>query len=232
MNGGVQLVVARYREDVSWVPQLDLPAVVYDKSGQGLPGSMPVPGVVPLPNIGREAHTYFTHIVREYDRLAEVTVFLQGDPFFHLRQDGRAGAADLKTMLGQAVADKAPFRGLAWFRLKCDGLGRPHDMHLPENKGKWAGWGKDIPVAQTFSKLFAAPPPQSYVCRGVTGNFLVRAERIRIRPRTFYRQCLDMVENDPYDEMNTGHAVERLWHLIFNGNAAWNRSAPAAGKAE
>jgi hypothetical protein len=39
--------------------------------------------VVDLPNVGREADTYLTHIVRNWDRLADTTIFCQGDPFPH-----------------------------------------------------------------------------------------------------------------------------------------------------
>ena len=31
-----------------------------------------------LPNVGREQHAYLTHIVRNYDSLADWTVFLHG----------------------------------------------------------------------------------------------------------------------------------------------------------
>ena len=40
--------------------------------------------VIALPNRGREAGTWLHHIVSNYDRLADRTVFMQGDPFDHL----------------------------------------------------------------------------------------------------------------------------------------------------
>jgi hypothetical protein len=213
----VNLVIARYREDVSWVARAGYPAIIYDKSGEGLPGA------VPLPNIGREAHTYLTHIVRHYETLDGLTVFLQGDPFDHLSQQGGT-AADLVSMIETYAAKGRPFGGFAWFKLECDGLGRPHDLRKPENEGRWPGWGRDIPVAKTFAKLFEGPVPERFVARGVTGNFAVSAERIRTRPKAFYEYALSLVEADPQDRSNTGHAFERLWHLIFNGNTAWNRA--------
>lgn len=213
----VNLVIARYREDVSWVSRLGYPATVYDKSGEGLSGA------TPLPNIGREAHTYLTHIVRHYETLDGLTVFLQGDPFDHLSQQGGT-VDDLAEIIEAYAAKGRPFGGFAWFRLECDGLGRPHDLRKPENEGRWPGWGRDIPVAETFGKLFDGPVPERFVARGVTGNFAVTAERIRTRPKTFYEYALALVEADPQDRFNTGHAFERLWHLVFNGNTAWNRS--------
>ena len=34
--------------------------------------------VIPLPNVGRESHTYLTHIVTQYDDLSDYTIFFQG----------------------------------------------------------------------------------------------------------------------------------------------------------
>lgn len=45
---------------------------MYNKGGDVLPGS------IPLPNLGRESHTYLTHIVERYDTLADRTAFFQG----------------------------------------------------------------------------------------------------------------------------------------------------------
>ena len=212
----VEVVVARYREDVSWTAGLVWPVTVYDKSGEELPGA------VPLPNVGREAHTYLTHILRRYPDFPDQTVFLQGDPFFHLTADGEAGTAELRELLCERLERNAPFGGLAWFRLRCDGLGRPHHMADPSHRGKWKGWGKDIPVAEVFTALFRRPAPNEFIARAATGIFHVSRDRLLTRPRPFYERALALVLADPEDERNTGHAFERLWHLLFNGNTAWN----------
>lgn len=213
----VKVIIARFREDVSWADGLGYPCVIYDKSGE------PAANARPLPNIGREAHTYFTHISAEYDRLAPMNVFLQGDPFDHIDDRGRSDVETLRMRLADVADRRVPFKGLAWFRLKSDALGRPHDLRKPENKGRWAGWGRDIPVGELFGRLFGVEMPDEIVCRAPTGNFCVTGERIRTRPRAFYEFCLKLVESDPLDERNTGHAFERLWQHVFNGNTGWNR---------
>ncbi len=217
MRNDVQLVVARYAEDVSWVDGTGLEYVVYDK------GSEPVAGARLLPNIGRESHTYLTHIVTQWDRLAPYTAFVQGDPFDHLSPDRTKGPEDLAAMIIRCAERDVPFRGFAWFKLKCDGVGRPHDLAKPENEGRWAGWGKDIPVERIFRELFDSEPPRQFVVRAPAGLFCVSAERIRTRPKEFYEYALRLIEDDPHDAENTGHAFERLWQLIFNGNTLWNK---------
>ncbi|MHC1752694.1 DUF3431 domain-containing protein [Humidesulfovibrio sp.] len=255
---GLELVIARYREDLSWLRALGLPATVYNKGpaltpdllkplapqpdvlppqpdalqSVALQSDSPQPGwlqtgvrVIPLPNIGREAHTFLTHIINEYTDLPEWTAFLQGDPFAHLAppQEPRVSPVELRQKLLDLVALGRSFAGLAWFRLRCDGLGRPHDLADPAKEGRWKGWGKDIPVAQVFEALFDAPAPQQFIARAPTGNMLVRRERILARPLVFYQRALELVLADADDAQNTGHAFERLWQAVFAGGAAQGR---------
>ena len=73
----LEIVVAKYREDVSWLKRFSgVRVTMYDKGATGEPNS--------LPNVGREAHTYLYHIIERYDSLAEMTVFIQGHPFDHI----------------------------------------------------------------------------------------------------------------------------------------------------
>ncbi|NDV19987.1 DUF3431 domain-containing protein [Pseudodesulfovibrio sp. JC047] len=222
MDDAVTVIVARYTEDVSWVERLGYNSVVYDKS------DAPAENARQLENIGREAHTYFTHIVNEYETLSPMNVFVQGDPFDHLDDRGRTDVDGLRKQLVDVVDRALPFKGLAWFKLKCDRLGRPHDLRKLENKGRWAGWGRDIPVGAVFEELFHVPMPEQLIVRAPTGNFCVSGDRIRTRPISFYQHCLHLVEQDPFDEYNTGHAFERLWQHIFNGNTAWNSGYPVS----
>ncbi len=209
----VELVVARFREDVSWTAAVGCPAVVYDKSGE--------PGPYTLPNIGRETHTYLTHILRQYPDLAPFTVFVQGAPFEHMPPG--ATPETFAARIRQNVRLGLKFSGFAGFKLKCDRLGRPHAMADPARAGKWAGFGRDIPVGAIYAKLFAGPVPEQFLVPAPAGMFFVARERILARPPAFYRAALDLVAADPEDAANTGHAFERLWQVVFNGNPRLNR---------
>jgi len=217
MRDRVKLIIARFDEDIGWADELGYDYVVYNKG----PGELEK--AIKLKNIGREAHTYLTHIVNEYDNLQEMNVFLQGNPFDHIDDRGRASVDTLQIMIADLAERMVPFKGLAWFKLKCDGLGNPHDLRKPENRGRWAGWGRDIPVAELFERLFDAKAPSTIIARAPAGLFCATRERIRTRPREFYEKALRIVESDPEDENNTGHAFERLWQYVFNGNVAWNK---------
>jgi hypothetical protein len=211
----VEVVVARFREDASWVRGLGFPYVVYDKSGQ--------PGPHALPNIGRESHTYLSHIVAKYPDFPDYTVFLQAGPFKHMGQG--ASPESLKERIEQNVRLGVKFTGFAYFKLKCDQQGRPHDMAAPEKKGLWKGWGKDIPVGEVYGKLFSGDVPETFLVTAPAGQFFVARERILARPKAFYERALKLVEDDPEDERNTGHAFERLWQVVYNGKTALNKEA-------
>ena len=76
----VELVVAAYDEDLSWLRMYANISTVYVKGklvyGDGLGPASTL--VRTLPNVGRETHTYLHHIVENYNELADVTVFTQG----------------------------------------------------------------------------------------------------------------------------------------------------------
>ena len=75
--------------DISWSDPFAAVRTVYEKPGTEFPmipptlsssvgPAAPEASVVVLPNVGKEQHAYLTHIVRNYDSLANWTVFLHG----------------------------------------------------------------------------------------------------------------------------------------------------------
>ena len=72
----LELVVARYDEDVAWTQPFARVTTVYNKGGEML--SVDSASVlVRMPNIGLEQHSFLYHILHNYDKLAERTVFAQ-----------------------------------------------------------------------------------------------------------------------------------------------------------
>eukprot|EP00899_Mesostigma_viride_P028384 jgi/Mesvir1/8730/Mv02656-RA.1 len=68
----VELVFSHHKRDLGWSDIFAPIRTVYHK------GDTPVEGFNnELPNVGRESHTYLSHIINNYDKLAQNTVFLQ-----------------------------------------------------------------------------------------------------------------------------------------------------------
>jgi hypothetical protein len=77
----VALVIARCAENIRWVVAYEDIAIVYNK-GDKCDITVTHP-IIPLPNVGREGHTYLHHIIDKYDILSEQIIFTQADPFVH-----------------------------------------------------------------------------------------------------------------------------------------------------
>ena len=127
------LVVARYKEDLSWLTQVDrdIRLVVYNK-GPAIRDKAVLARIdqlTKLPNRGREADTYLAHLQK--GRTAddgEFTIFCQGEPFTH--------SPDLLELL--AHRDH-------WEEIQPLTSGYDHALNLPpdilakQEQGQWLG---------------------------------------------------------------------------------------------
>ena len=196
-----EIVIARHHEDVAWAS--NLPAVVYNK---GDAVRTPLEQRC-LPNVGREAHTYLTHIIQSWDDLASITLFTQAgvhdhigpttslDQFFHPSydivvpklvrwrgwdNDGRLchiGVWQEKLNAGRLLAARLSFTD--WFRIYL---------------------GTDV---NSLGSIVFSPG----------AIMAVRRECIRLRSREFYRRLLATVSH--HDDPEEAHYLERAWIHIF-----------------
>lgn len=194
----LELVVARYNEDLNWLRRVPKPirVTVYDKSG-----TEPVyPGATPLPNVGREAHTYLHHIVSRYDSLSDWTIFCQGKPFDH--------AYDFHHRLRAMVADPTAIGLFQW-------LGHIIDTDDERGQRLFVTWsknaaGRGLNLAGFHQALFGTAGPALYPF--VLGaQFVVHRDVIRQRPRAFYEHALAVSVTFP----DAAHGYERTWDRVF-----------------
>ena len=78
----IELVISRYNEDLEWLntePFNKYPNIIYDKGvNDNFITNNKTKNVVKLKNVGRCDETYLNHIIRNYDNLADITIFLPG----------------------------------------------------------------------------------------------------------------------------------------------------------
>ncbi|GAB4039887.1 hypothetical protein GCM10028774_42730 [Spirosoma jeollabukense] len=204
----LELVVAHYTENLNWLRNLPtgLQKTVYDKSPEGLTEWE----AIPLPNIGREAHTYLHHIVSRYDSLAEWTIFCQGKPFDH--------AYDFKKTLREFVTEPllhcagfkpgAMQQGFCWLGHLIDTDDKQgHRLFQPWSKNE-DGRGLDM---QGFHRaLFDTDGPELYTF--VLGaQFAIHRNVICHNPVSFYERALAVSTSFP----DAAHCFERSWDKIF-----------------
>lgn len=192
-----QIVVARYKEDVSWTKPFSN-VVIYDKSGDSFPTtSHPT---IYLPNIGREGHTFYKHIVDNYDSLPPYICFLQGHPFDHFPRL-LAVLYFIRCTRGKCLENRS-FVPLSKCLISCTLNGCKYHPRLP--------------LKQVYNTLFANEknryPPAS-ILFGPGGQFIVSRQRILARPKPFYQQIVKMLEHsvNPIE----GYVIERFHYLIF-----------------
>jgi hypothetical protein len=207
------VVVARYNEDLEWICNLDCPIIIYNKGKPWRTVCIPSNYSVniwgtDLSNVGREAQTYLYHIKENYDNLADVTIFLQGNPFEH------TGARfNILDVINKLDVDSCTFRPFGR-RVVCDQWGRPQ-----------YNWGV-IPMAGCWSVLFPDEGDcPEYFTFSIGAQFAVHKDLILKRPKIWYEraEALSRSYLGRYHSLagtttsHMTHTLERTWSYIFQG---------------
>lgn len=79
----IQVVCARYNENIRWLLPIIDKAIIYNK-GQNNLFYIPQHKIINCENLGREGGTYIKHIIDNYDKLSDYTLFIQGNPVDHI----------------------------------------------------------------------------------------------------------------------------------------------------
>jgi hypothetical protein len=194
-----EIVVARYKEDVRWAEKIPN-VTIYDKSGD------PVTGSIPLPNVGREAHTYLYHLVSRYETLAKKTLFLQGWPFDHEHFGLRYYCENTEDFL-------------TWYNETRE-MNSDHNWFWPiRPEEKFS-----VPVVDKVS--FFREYISSWIPKTHTYNwgaqFCVTVECVRKRSKDYYRRLLAVmsekvfhINGNKYEDWKTAVLMETFWPCVF-----------------
>ncbi|GAB4051983.1 DUF3431 domain-containing protein [Spirosoma litoris] len=197
----LELVVAHYTENLNWLRNIPatLQKTVYSKG----PDSEAEHTVIPLPNVGREAHTYLHHIVNRYDTLAEWTIFCQGKPFDH--------AYDFKKTLRDMAANALVLKNKEFHWLG-------HLIDTDDNQGQrlFQPWsknedGRGLDLVGFHRALFDndGPPLYTFV---LGAQFAIHRNLLQQKPVSFYERALEVSVAFP----DAAHCFERSWDRVFD----------------
>ncbi len=199
----LELVVARYAEDLAWLRRVpkEFTVTVYNKGDT-------IPEAIPLPNIGREAHTYLHHLAEHHDDLADLTVFVQGHPFDH--------APDLHVWLRALAEGRAAVPDFHW-------LGFLADTDDSRGRRLFVPWSKnpernELLLDDFHQQLLGTPGPQNY--RFFVGaQFAVTRQTARRRDADFYHHARRLATDFPL----APHCFERCWDRVFQADGTAGR---------
>ncbi|KAN0101620.1 Glycosyl transferase family 90 domain containing protein [Hyaloscypha variabilis] len=206
-----EIVIAYYNEDLTWLERSKIWTIVYNKSGNSL-STTTFPCQHCLPNIGRESHTYIYHIVKNYNRLADVTIFCQGSLTPHVApylSIGDIVTAAKSTTHDVTVFDSRAMRTFSgWQKLQH---GRKWEEERLTGVMKEAFCGPGL----FWHWMFGTAPPS--VIGFVSGAiFAVRREAITRRPHAFYKRLLHFFDCLNQANPEEGHYFERFWLAVFD----------------
>ncbi len=193
----VDLVVARYNEDTSWLNSVkslnpDLRIFVYNK-GAALAAN-DTWHYDELENVGNEAETYLWHMIYGLylNDLARLTLFVQGRPFDHVHEH------DLHHTIKhpEVVTD---FKWLAFHHLDCK----------LENQCHHGG----LPIAPFYKDLMGTDLRTNFHF-GVGGQFAVSREIIEKAGLEHLQNARELVINQ-YKDNEPWCILERTWDQVL-----------------
>lgn len=202
----IELVIARFEEDLSWVRRVP-PSIRVRIFNKGASAALPPDfmsrcevEVAVLPNVGREAHSYLTHLAGRYRQVSPVTIFCQGHPFDH--------APDFHKRLRAVVEGKEVPNPFLWY-------GFLDDSDDPLGERLFVPWSKNkdhrrLPTGLLYAELFGERSPDLFCFRG-GAQFAVAAGGVHRRPLEFYQRALECSVSVP----DAAHCFERMWDRIF-----------------
>jgi hypothetical protein len=198
-----QVVVARYQEDIGWAESL--PAIIYNK------GPLIDTAIEqrPLPNVGREAHTYLHHILHHWHDLADLTLFAQGNTAAHLPSgvvvsDFFQPNADIVVpwlvRLREWLPDGRLWFGDEWrWREKLEtGVIQPAKLTMTE-------WFKQLVGVDVADMDALAYTPGAI--------FAVRRDLVHRRPRAYYEAIIRTLMHHTSPE--EAYFCEQAWMYMF-----------------
>jgi hypothetical protein len=189
------IVVARYKEDIEWTKQFMnefTTVIIYNKGIKLVEEDY---NEVLMENVGREGHTYYSHIVDNYDNLDDYTVFLQGNPFDH--------SPNLTDNLFKYMNTRELNIEFEYLSEKIVSSCLAVEHGSPECKNLYT----------TFENIFGVKLDNHECVFGAGAQFIVSKKTILKRPKCFYENIINILNKEvcPWE----GYDVERLHKYIL-----------------
>jgi hypothetical protein len=213
------LVVNQYKYDVSWVKDYTNNYMIYDKGNTEVISDK----VRSLPNVGHNIHTYLHHIVENYEKLPEVTIFVKGDVFpRHCKKEKFLQVMNNKTFTSLESYEHVDTSPSSAMRLTSDGgyLEINNSWYVPHHVSRHFRNYNEF-----LSTIFKEPVHPEWVRFAPGANYIVPRENIIKYEKRFYEKLISFIDYVPTREecINKSdipaecHIIERALYTIWNG---------------
>jgi len=197
MTSSVEVVVAKHKENISWLGHIRHRVTIYDKSDN------PVNGSQRLENIGRESHTYLYHIVSRYNTLSDITIFVQGIAYDHCDLLGNSEDRVIQ-YINNIVNIDSPFEPL------CQPLRTP----------TWAAADVKTWYDRARSKPIFRTPVVEDTPFAFGAQYIVRKDTILSKSHAFWKMLYEMSKTSIYGDDRKDRidpwTLEMMWPCIFD----------------
>jgi hypothetical protein len=213
-----EIVLGRYKEDVSWADNLNN-VTIYNKG----PKIKSKHNVINLPNLGMLHSSQIYHCYKNYDNLADITIFIQAWPWDgilenHLGlQNNEEGIEKLiyhysDIPQGKYMSRPAFQQTVAnIYDCPANYNQRHHEFFITYTLN-WKEWMK---LLDPFNKIDSFAPWSFYR----NGHFGIKKEAILSNSKEYYEMLLDHWKYDvPVTEWFTESSVQFIFNVDINCN--------------
>lgn len=186
------------------------------------------------PNVGRDVHTFFNHILNNYDQLSDITFFCQDFPFDHWENIIQTVNGNLSTFSQNSQMKIGGYFGYHYNTFeskgnygfipeyeikKIRGSGMWHMHHSYHHSGLcikcdstgMPQHGENLHLNKWWGEFFEGVPPNLYeFIPG--GHFGVTSDHARMRSKNFYSKIVKFLETYNLAPW----VIERFEPYIFN----------------
>ena len=213
-----EVVIANYEEDLKWVDEIPTSLynklTIYNKGSEKDYTSLINKGaeIHKLPNIGREAHTYLYHVIKNYNNLPEVILFLPGST---MTFDQKKSQYDIIIKELQKDSIIVGFKDPGYLQEELDNfILDQYEITSEENKRDHPGTALEPASIRPFGNWVKARfPGKSLTCMSYRGILAVSRKDIHKKPIEYYKKLLDELQ---FKNSEVVHYFERTWALVFS----------------
>lgn len=216
MYQNIEIVVARYNEDLQWITEYPFNQFNYTIYNKGVNDEYKKPKnyrEFKIPNVGRCDHTYLYHIVNNYNKLANITIFLPGSV-----QMERKKSTAIRLINNILSSKRAVFLGQQTNNIQnLFGTFTLDKWTASEGKNKMLNNesilqpAKLRPYGKWYKFFFGKNVVRRYALCGI---FSISKFDIIKHNINYYKNFLNSVNTHSNPEV--GHYIERSWGAIFN----------------